>query len=153
MSPTSIDPRKLALASFLGIAADAVEDEIEEVRYTDNAFAAERKEFLVLTDEEADTAAQEAVSEGIWALNTSFLSRYVPELSKRSVEAAWEKMVGELCEDAAPLARRLLGRWLNEALREAVNEDGRGYFLASYDAEEAEVVIDNAGTFYIYRTS
>jgi len=145
--------RKLALASHLGIDADDIENEISEDRYTENAFDAEGKTFLVLTDEEADEAARDAVRDSLWACNASFLTSYIPTLRNERASRAWQKMVSELCEDAGPLVEAMLGNRLEECLGDAVSLDGRGHFLAGYDSEESEVVIDNVSTFYIYRTN
>jgi len=145
--------RKLALASHLGMDANDIESEISADRYTENAFDAEGKTFLVLTDEEADEAARDAVRDSLWACNASFLSSYIPALRDARASKAWQKMVGELCEDAGPLVEAMLGNRLEECLDDAVSLDGRGHFLAGYDSEESDAAVDNAGTFYIYRTN
>ena len=150
---STANARMLALASHLGIDADDIENEISEEQHTDNAFDAEGKTFLELTDAEADEAARDAVRDSLWACNASFLTSYIPALRTDRASKAWQKMVGELCEDAGPLVEALLGDRLEECLDDAVGLDGRGHFLAGYDGEESEVVGDNAGTFYVYRTN
>lgn len=144
--------RKLALAIHLGIAADDMDADIDVSRYDDTALEYGREEYRVLTDEEADEAAAAAASESLWAFNVSFLSRYVPALRDARAAKAWSKVTAELCEDSAPLVEALLGERLDEALRDAVSEDGRGHFLAPYDFEENEQRVEGV-TFYIYRTN
>lgn len=144
--------RKLALAIHLGIAADDMDADLDVSRYDDTVLEYGREEYRVLTDDEADEAAAAAASESLWAFNVSFLSRYVPALRESRAAKAWEKVAGELCEDAAPLVEALLGDRLAEAMRDAISEDGRGHFLSSYDGEENEQRVDGV-TFYIYRTN
>ena len=144
--------RKLALAIHLGIAADDMDVDIDVSRYDDTVLEYGREEYRVLTDEEADEAAAAAATDSLWAFNVSFLSRYVPALRDSRAAKAWTKVQGELCEEAGPLVEALLGDRLDEAMRDAISEDGRGRFLAGYDGEESEQRVEGV-TFYIYRTT
>lgn len=140
-----------ALAAFLSLDTEETED-ISASRYDDTELEYGRESYRVLTDEEATEAAIAAASESIWAFNVSFLSRYVPALGNARAAKAWTKVQSELCEDAGPLVEALLGDRLDEAMRDAVAEDGRGQFLASYDGQENEAKVDGVW-FYIYRTN
>lgn len=144
--------RKLALARHLDIAAEDIDTEISPSRYSDTEFDVGRQSYLVCTDAEADDLAVANVSESLWAFRVNFLSRYIPALRDRRAAKAWEKLAGELCDDAGPLVEAMLGDRLSEAVQDAVREDGRGHFLAGYDCEEREETVDGV-MFYIYRTN
>lgn len=143
--------RVKALAAFLSLDADEAEA-ISASRYDDTELEYGRESYRVLTDEEATAAAIAAASDSLWAFNVTFLERYVPALRDTRAADAWRTVVDKLSESAGPLGEALLGDRVDDALRDAVAEDGRGHFLASYDGEENEV---RAGgiTFYIYRTN
>lgn len=140
-----------ALIALLAVNAEEAED-ITLSNYDDTELECGRESYRVLTDEEADEAAMAAATDSLWAFNVSFLSRYVPALRDTRAAKAWTKVQGELCEDSGPLVEALLGDRLDEAMRDAVSEDGRGHFLASYDGEEHESKVDGVW-FYIYRTN
>lgn len=144
--------RKLALAIHLGIAADDMDADIDVSRYDDTELEYGRQSYRVLTDEEADEAAIAAATDSLWAFNVSFLSRYVPALRDARAAKAWTKVQGELCEDAGPLVEAMLGDRLDEAMSDAISEDGRGHYLSGYDGEESEQRVEGV-PFYIYRTN
>jgi hypothetical protein len=140
------DPRIVALGRFLDDFSG-----IDEDRYGENHYDGPgRSSYFVLTDEEADIEAKHQVMETLWAFNVSFLSRYAPALGNSRASKAWEKMVGELCEDATPLVEAVVGDRLDEMVQDAIREDGRGHFLSSYDGEEREESVGGT-TYYIYR--
>lgn len=95
------------------------------------------EEYAVAKDEdEAQKAAIEAARDSLWAFNTAFLDRYL-DLTGRQVQAI-AKMQADLCEGAQEIVELLLGSKLEEALSDAVAEDGRGHFLSPYDGEEKD---------------
>lgn len=109
-------------------------------------------EYFVLTDERADELAKDLARGSIWAFNVNFLSSYVPALRNKRAATAWEKAVRDLCEDAGPLVEALLGDRLDEALEDAVGQDGRGHFISGYDGHENEIKDPLTGErFYVYR--
>lgn len=112
------------------------------------------RSYAVLTDEEADKRAREGVRGLLWACNVSFLRRFIPALENSRAAKAWEKMAGELCEDANPLVEALLGDKVGAAVDTVIREDGRGPTLGAYDGDEEEVRLGSPGAwqyFYIYR--
>jgi hypothetical protein len=60
--------RKKALAKFLGVEVDEIDEERQ-----DNAFSNGRAEYLVLTDDEADDQTAEYIKDSLWAFNTNFI--------------------------------------------------------------------------------
>lgn len=110
-------------------------------------------EYLVMTDEEADEALKEYILETLWAFNPRFVVMHTKFYMESSIEAdeafeeALKEMQGKLCEDANPIIRALIVN-IDEFIENAIQADGRGHFLASYDGEEIEL---NHGKYYAYR--
>lgn len=109
-------------------------------------------EFYVVTDAEADKKAIDYMQDTLWAFNVSFLRNFVPALNSDRAAKAWEKMAGELCEDANPLVAAMLGDRIGDFCREAIRADGRGHFLAAYDGREHEIRLAGVN-FYVYRVN
>ncbi len=135
----------VALSLFL----DAEKDEITEV--DESTFKYAQAEYKVLTDDEADEAAKEYIKESLWAFNTSFISSHCKVSLSVHAEKALQKMQGELCDDANELVACLIED-MDEFISDAINADGRGHFVSSYDGEENEQEVEGE-TLYIYRTN
>ena len=140
------DARLVALKRHLDCDYADLSDDGEN-RYTGPG----RADYLVLTDEEADERTLESLRETAWAFNTAFLARFIPALRNARAAKAWERMAGDLCEDANDLVLALLGDRADEALGDAMSEDGRGHTLASYDGQQNEEEVGGV-MFYVYRT-
>lgn len=130
-----------ALALHLGCDADEISED------NDQLFSHGRREYLVLTDEEADEVCAERIADSLWAFNAGFVLSFIRCNSARA-EAAFGKMQGELCEDANDLVAAMIGDRMPEFVKQAISADGRGHFLSGYDGEEVE-----AGEFFIYRNN
>jgi hypothetical protein len=100
--------------------------------------------YLVRTDEEADEAVKEYIKESVWAFNADFICGYGSPLVPM-VKAYQEKE----CEGANGAILELITD-LDDFVQRAINTDGRGHFLSSYDGEENEETV-NGETYYIYR--
>ena len=139
---TDTDARVAALAKFLGIDTD----EVEESTYGDNQFDAEGAEYLVLTDSEADEAVTERIREDLWTFNPSFLAGETG-IDQDVYDAIANNGKCESNNDAIySLVKSTCG--LDSLVSEAVAADGRGHFMSSYDGEENE-----EGEYFIYRTN
>lgn len=103
------------------------------------------REYLVLTDEEADKAARAAVEDSLWAFNASFILDHMDygDANRGRLEKSIAKMQEELCEDAGPMVMALIGGRSKFAkfADAAIGADGRGHFLSSYDGEERRVKV------------
>ena len=64
---------------------------------------------------------------------------------------ALESVQSSKAEGANGLVRALISD-LDGFIEDAICEDGRGHFLASYDGDENEETVDGV-TYYIYRTN
>ena len=136
------DYRKEALLLALG---ESIEDMDDVVHERDNQFCYGPGTYLVLTDEEADEKAHDAIVESLWAFNTDFILDHVPGHFNSSAVSAFSRMQQELCEDANSLIAAMIPD-VSGFVDDAISADGRGHFLASYDGEELE-----HGEFFIYR--
>lgn len=124
------DKKIKALAKFLDCDKDEAENLIED------------GDYLVLTDHEAEEAAEEYIKESLWAFNADFLS------GETGLPTSVFKALQPQCEDAneAILALVESGATLSDFADSAVSTDGRGHFLSPYDGEE-----NTEGDFFIYR--
>ena len=98
------DPRIQALIIYL--SCDSAED-ITPSRHTDNVFDVYGQEWLVLTDEEADEAAEARVADDLWAFNAPFVLGQCRLDTSDAVVRAFTKMQGEPGEGATPVVRAL----------------------------------------------
>lgn len=142
------ESREEALARHLDIPVDDVSEDYDETSFDAGGLG----DYLVLTDSEADEAAEERILDSVWAFNGPWLSDYLPgDLTGDDVDA----MRGDRCEDANDMLIALIkaGRGLDEFVADAMAEDGRGHFLAGYDSEEIDIVGPDGETFYVFRTN
>lgn len=117
--------------------------------YDATRYDAGAAEFLVLTDDEADTLAAADIKKSLWAFNADFLAGYMPEgIDAEEINA----IRGERCEGANSAMLALVGDRLEEVTEEAIAADGRGHFLSGYDGDEIEQ--EHGGRlWYAYRTN
>lgn len=95
-----------------------------------------------------DRAARRAVIDSLWAFNAEFIVgfltrhrkffRNMSDRASEQFERTLKKLQGELCEDAQPIIRALIGSHLDGFVKEAVQADGRGHFLSGYDRQECD---------------
>jgi hypothetical protein len=116
----STENRIKALQQHLGLTDDQVEDGTIE---GDNPYNVDGEEYLVLTDDEADSAFRESVES------------YIDDCILHEIPKAYRPYF-----DA------------DSFIRDVELSDGRGHTLASYDGEENEEKVDGEW-FYIYRVS
>lgn len=112
-------------------------------------FSLGNTEYAVGTDEEADSAAQEYVTQSVWAFQSSFLASFTG-LPEEVFTALQDK-----CEDANDTFLTLInevGAGIEEFTSKAISSDGRGHFLSGYDGKEEEATVKGA-LFYVYRVN
>ena len=137
------EAKRSALAAFLKVSPDEITSWWPNG--THRRFEYARKEFLVLTNEEANEEAARAIMERLWAFNADFLFDF---LGVRNPVArnAHEKMMGNICESGNEIVELMIGARMPEFIRTVIASDGRGEFLAPYDSYEWE-----QDGFYVYR--
>ena len=139
----------------LKIELNDLDIEVKQSKYDKDTFETEHGDFLVLTDKEADERVKESIKDTLWAFNTPFILEHVKgyqnttDYEDRCITKALEKLQEDLCESANPIIERLIDN-LDEFVKDAVNYDGRGHFLASYDGDEREVEVDGT-KYFIYK--
>ncbi len=132
--------RKEVLANYLDCDVDDLDGDDD-----DESFELGSKEYLILTDSEADEKAAEYIKDSLWAFNASFLAGYC-DLPQEVFEAMQDK-----CEGANDAFLSLVERadgGLEGLVEEAISADGRGHFLSTYDGNENE-----EGDYFIYRVN
>jgi hypothetical protein len=141
------------LRKYLLDSEEFTEEELEgEITETgQDTFEVFGREYVVLTDEEADEKVREDIMDSLWAFNARFILDH-SKLKAYNYETlkAFQKMLESLCEDANELVLAIIDD-IDEFIEDAVESDGRGNFLSTYDGEENEVENDDGETFYIYR--
>lgn len=137
-----------ALAALIGCDAEDVECENYD-SYGLNVFSAQGEEWAVGTDEEAQEACQEAIKQTLWAFRPEFILSHCKVGVKPALVKALRQVQEQLCESANEFVEALIQN-LDEFTKDAINADGRGNFLATYDNEEQEINIDGE-YFYAYR--
>ena len=119
------------------------------------SFECEDGEYYVLTDTEALELCEEYIKETLWAFNASFLSAHM----KADEDAIRALQNSGQCESLNPFLLSAIDCF-DHFVWDAINADGRGHFLSSYDGEEhsetAYISKSSDGTtvaqdFYIYK--
>jgi len=135
------EERVAVLADFL----DCRFTDLAAAYRRDNSFELGDKEYLVLTDEEADEAAKEYILDSVWAFNAEFLYHEMG-LPREAIEML--KMFQEAKSEGANETFRAMLKDKDVFVRHAISADGREHLLSSYDGNE-----DEHEGYYIYRTS
>lgn len=141
---TTIDKKVKALAAFLSVKTARIKQE-------GNSFFVEDDEYLVLTEEEADEAAEDYIKDCLWAFNADFILQHTPcydcldrdeyNDALRSLKDIQEKSY----ESAQGFIKAIIAD-IDDFVYDAIQADGRGHFIATYDGEEHE-----QDGFFIYR--
>lgn len=138
---SDIDNKMKALAKFLNIDSK----QIGTVGLSENTFETnDGEEFLILSDEEADSRAKDAILETVWAFRPEFLAAHLKEGVNQEVIELIQSNVK--CEDNNKAILSLIDD-VDHFVDDAIRADGRGHFLSSYDGEEIEL----AHNFFAYR--
>lgn len=118
----------------------------DDAEFDGNTVRDGSREYLVLTDEEADKACRELVKESVWAFNSDFLASFT------GFDSMVFEALADKCEDANDAILSIIEgtNGFDGFYEDAVEDDGRGHFLSSYDGEENEFSIGGE-YFYIYR--
>ena len=148
LKPTKqkIETPEYALARHLNCSKDDL-IEREYDYYGLKVFSYGKSEYAVGRDEEADEACEQNIKDSVWAFNPDFIASEcnMPE-AEEIIKAAQQK-----CESSndAILAIIKGSCGISSFVQSAIQADGRGHFLSSYDGDE----IYNGDGFYIYRTN
>ncbi len=139
--------------------AEYLEINQSEIRqgYDENHFETDDGEYLVLTDEEADKKVTEEIKEEVWAFNADWIltacglyGSTVTENEKKNLRHSLEDLQAKCCEGCNDFIKAIIAGTigLDKFIEAAIEADGRGHFLSSYDGHEGQ-----QGDCYIYRTN
>lgn len=137
--------RTWCLAQELNIDEKDVDVEYNE-HNEDYTFKVGDKEYKVLTDKESNKEVKEYIRETLWAFTPTFLEDHSTKFDLDHF-----KKVQELCEDANEIVFNMIDDF-DELVEDAIDQDGRGHFLSTYDGHENSQDW-NGESFYIYRTN
>lgn len=132
----------LALAAFKELNAD----EVSVSNYDGAVLKVEGEEWLVLTNEEATERAEAYIRDSLWAFNPSFIKHYMPLKNEKVIA-----MIQEACEDCNEEILDMVGNNLQALMDDAIDADGRGHFMNTYDGNEYIETVGNMA-YYLYRT-
>jgi hypothetical protein len=105
-------------------------------------------EYMVCTNETADLAARGQILSSLWAFKADFLSSET-NLPSEVYSCLQEKMSKDSNEAILALVRSTCGE--DSIVDAAINSDGRGHFLATYDSDELTFTTKSGKTLYLYR--
>ena len=149
-----LEALKKYLVEFKGVP----ESELKDIT-VNNCYNAYWKQFelgnygsyIVLTDEEADDTARENILNDLWVFCSDFILEHMSgydRMTNHEVDEfknALSEMQKNLCESCNAIVRALISD-IDNFIDDAIEADGRGHFIASYDLVENE-----QDGFYIYR--
>ncbi len=144
----AVDEKIKELAEFLEIDEDRItRDEYYDGMgvYGKTSYLVDGNDrFFVADDEEAYRLAEDYIKDTLWAFNAEFIAAHTgKDLSDKAIKAIG-KMQEALCEDANPLVEAMISD-LDEFIEDAIEADGRGHFVNTYDGEEYM-----SGDYFIY---
>lgn len=156
------DPKDMALAKYLKITPNDAKNLSCDID--------------VLTEEEADEKASENIEDSLWAFNIDFIIKHAkkgkalndalgfswddmdedtdPEdifhchTGGEALEDYLKKRQVEECEDFNEVVKSIIAD-LEDFTRDAIDHDGRGHFLSTWDGQEHEVEVEGE-TYYLY---
>jgi len=111
-----------------------------------NSVVAPNADYLVLDDDEADEVCKEYIKDSLGAFNTNFLS-VVTGIDRIVFEVLSDKYEG-----ANDAIRSIIDGscGIDEFVKLAISDNGRGFFLNHCDEEEFEVSAGSE-TYYVYQ--
>ena len=142
------ETKKAELAQYLDVNIEA----IKAVDFDESLFAVDEKEYLVLTNQEAQERTEQEISQLLWAFRPEFLINYIDveidESDRKTVIESIRNIQEEMCESANAIITLLVKNKLKQLMDDAIVSDGRGHFLATWDGKEEETE-----HFFIYRVN
>lgn len=106
------------------------------------------EEWFAYEKSDVFAAARERVSSDLWAFTPQFLSRMT------GLSIGVFLALGQLCEDSREAVQALVAHTcgIDEFVHEALDVDGYGHFLSTYDGLEVVVTVGKK-MFYLYRSN
>jgi len=133
-----------ALQDYLIESKQFTAEETRDIKPTERSkqmFEVAGREYLVLTDKEADEHLHHYIKDTVWAFNPEFLEAHT------GIDRDVFKLLQDKCEDSNDVILRLIIDF-EGFCNDAVLSDGRGHFLNHYDGTE-----EQSNDLFIYRTN
>jgi hypothetical protein len=128
-------------------------EDIKPSQYDENTFDTPYGEYMVLTEDKANEKAKEYILDSLWAFNSSFIIQHSKVLDYDKGSEQIIKAIQEQCENGNEAMKKLIDN-LDEFVEEAIEADGRGHFLNTYDGQEHEIYNEETKEYmYIYKMS
>ena len=132
-----------ALAAFL-------ECGVENIDVTKwSTFEYSKKEYRVLTEDEAKKAISDYVMDALWSFNSDFIASHSPDGIEEEHIAIMRGDIPEKCNDAM-IALVNAGSGIEALVDDLIAQDGYGEYLSGADGSEHE---SPCGSFMIFRTN
>ena len=130
-----MDNKIKALAEYLGEPVENLRNNGDNYVQVVDGF-----EYLVLTEYEADEVAAAYIADSIWAFNAEFILETCGLDSASNVARSLRQIQKDSCEGCNDFISALVDGTcgIDEFVQAAIDADGRGHFLSSYDGEEGE---------------
>lgn len=101
------------------------------------------EEWVICSESQAYKIAQGKVLDDLWAFNADFIIDFLkvkkPEIcNKETAQVLCEAIVQfqeKMCESAQPIIKALIEPHLDKFIESAIEADGIGHFVSSYDSE------------------
>lgn len=137
----NIQKRKESLSTFLNTNIDYIDctDEIE------NIFSVDNKEYLVLTFDEAFEKTKEAIKGALCYSNPEFIYIHSTLYGTDTAENCLDTIRAIQEKEDPSLVENIIKN-MSSYIEDAIEIDGMGLYLASYDCNENE-----QGKYLIYR--
>lgn len=121
----------------------------EIANFNEETYEIEGIEYMILDDDTADEKCKDYIEDTLWAFRDTFLA------SETGIEAIVFEKLSSLCESSNVAIRSIINCTcgIDLFVQSAINADGRGSFLSSYDGEEIEFTDIYGETYYAYRTN
>lgn len=147
MNTDTIEQKRAGLlASWLGCEADDVR-QVGYQHYGLTVYSTPDGEFAVGDDLQCDLAVRSYIESCVWALNAEFVLKCC-DLPLELTDAI-RSFQSKQCEDANDALLALVNKTcgIERFTDRAIDADGRGHFLASFDGDENELL----GSVFAYR--
>jgi len=131
-----------ALAQHLGVEASEIKQDYK-TRYEYGSDI-----YLVLNDDERIEYVSDDIQYSIAHFRPGFIANFIQRYCKVAIDEEIIRVAQETLDDKCnEYFIRLIGDYYDYFVQEAIDADGAGHFLNSYDGQEYEV-----NGFYIYQT-
>ena len=120
------------------------------VQYGLEIYETPNGEFVVGTSDDADDAVKEYIEGSVWAFTPEFLSSFT------GLPAEMFVAVQDRCEDANDAVLKCIEMQkggIEAFVHLAVGCDGRGHFLATYDSEQRDQMVQGDEWILMFRTN